>query len=109
MSDEDKKLVAINTYLNLFLGNLEEVVKKNGYIYLHELGDKYAKVLIQKKYSNCWVDYDFWNEFSDLFSLEFSEAQSFITRWVEDTYQLKRIYTSVVETHFYFVLKIPIN
>jgi len=90
---ENKKLIAINTYLNLFLGNLEEVVKDNGDIYLRESGDIYAKVWIQKKSSQCWVHYYFWNEFSELFSLEFIETESFIARWVEYTYKLKGIHT----------------
>ena len=90
---EDKKLIAINTYLNLFLGALDEVVKDNGNIYLRESGDEYAKVLIEKKSSKCWVNYYFWREFSELFSLQYGETQSFITRWVEDTYHLKGINT----------------
>ena len=90
---EEKKLIAINTYLNLFLGDLEEVVKDNGDIYLRESGDEYAKVWIKKKSSECWVDKSFWDEFSELFSLQYGEVKSIITRWVEDTYQLKGIYT----------------
>jgi len=90
---EDKKLIAINTYLNLFLGDLEEVVKDDGDVYLCETGDRYAKVLIEKKSSECRVDYYFWEEFSELFSLQYGEVKSIITRWVEDTYQLKSIDT----------------
>ena len=108
---EDKKLIAINTYLNLFLGALEEVVKDNGDIYLRESGDEYAKICIFKKSSQCWVDWEFWREFSELFSLKFSEIQSFITIWVEDTYQLKGIYTTghLVSIWQPAVLKIPTN
>ena len=104
---EDKKLIAINTYLDLFLSTLEEVVKDNGDIYLRESGDIYAKVWIQKKSSQCWVDWEFWRDFSELFSLEFSETQSFITRWVEDTYQLKGIYTIHGNKARREMLKIP--
>jgi len=94
ISDKDKKLIAINTYLNLFLGDLEEVVDEDtGDIYLRESGDRYGKVLIEKKSSECRVEYSFWEEFSDLFSLQYGEVQSIITRWVEETYQLKGIYT----------------
>ena len=94
-SNEDKMLIAINTYLNLFLGKLEEVVdKETGNIYLCEYDDEYTKVLIQKKSLKCWVDFNFWYEFANFFSLQYDEVQSFITRWVEDTYQLKGIDTS---------------
>ena len=110
MSDEDKKLIAINTYLNLFLGDLEEVVNKEaGNIYLRESGDEYAKVWIQKKYSKCWVEYSFWKEFSELFSLEDRDVQSFIARWVEDTYQLKGINTTQADWLPQASFKIPTN
>ena len=111
MSDEDKKLVAINTYLNLFLGGLEEVVDEDtGDIYLRESGDRYAKVSIRKKSLKCWVEYLFWYEFSDLFSLQYGEVQSIITRWVEDTYQLKSIETTIVgDTSEWLKLKMLTN
>ena len=109
MNDEDKKLIAINIYLNLFLGNLEEIVKDNGDIYLRESGDEYAKVLIEKNSSQCWVDYDIWDEFSVLFSLKNGEVKSFITKWVEDTYQLKGIYTPLPLLPRALPLKIPTN
>ena len=106
---EEKKLIAINTYLNLFLGDLEEVVKDNGDIYLRESGDEYAKVWIQKKYSICWVEYSFWKEFTQLFSLEHRDVQSFIARWVEDTYQLKGINTTQADWLPQASFKIPTN
>ena len=91
---EESKLKAMTVWFNNYMNILEEFVDKyTGDIYLREYGDIYVKVWIQKKYSICWVDFDFWEEFSELFSLEFSDTQSFITRWVEDTYQLKGIDT----------------
>ena len=108
-SDEDKKMIAINTYLNLFWDNLEEIVKDNGDIYLRESGDRYAKVWIQKKSSKCWVEYSFWKEFSELFSLEHRDVQSFIARWVEDTYQLKGINTTQADWLPQASFKIPTN
>ena len=107
---EDKKLIAINTYINLFLGKLEEVVDRDtGNIYLRESGDIYAKVFIQKKFRKCWVDYNFWREFSDLFSLQHDDIQSIITEWVEDTFQLKGIHIVIATDTFLYKLMIPTN
>jgi len=108
-SDEDKKLIAANIYFNLYMDTLEEVVKDNGDIYLRESGDRYAKVSIKKKSFKCWVEYSFWTEFSELFSLEYREAQSFITRWIEDTYRLKGIDTPFPLQMFESPLKVPTN
>ena len=95
-SNEDKKLIAVNIYLNLYMNTLEEVVDEDdGDIYLRESGDSYVKVLIEKESSKCWVSYLFWFEFSDRFSLQYSEVESLITRWVESTYQLKGIDTRI--------------
>ena len=66
---EDKKLQMAHVYLSNYLGTLEEVVKDNGNIYLRESGD----------------------EFSEEFSLQESEVELLITKWVEDAYQLKGI------------------
>ena len=88
---EDKKLQMAHVYLSNYLGTLEEVVKDNGNIYLRESGDNYAKVCILKKHSECWVSELFWDEFSEEFSLQESEVELLITKWVEDAYQLKGI------------------
>ena len=87
-SDEVKKLIAANIYFNLYMDSLEEVVKDDGEIYLREYGDKYVKITIIKKEFKCWVDFDFWDEFSQLFSLQNDDVNSIISKWVEDTYRL---------------------
>ena len=89
---EDKRLMAARLYLNLYVSTLEEVVKDDGRIYLREYGDEYAKVCIVKKSSKCWVGFLFWEEFSELFSLQYNEVELIMSRWVEDTYQLTGIY-----------------
>ena len=92
-NDEDKKLMAASVYLNLYMDTVEEVVKDNGDIHLHESGDINTIFLIREKSSKCWVDMSFWGKFSKEFSLQDNEVKLIITRWVEDTYQLKGIHT----------------
>ena len=96
-SNEDKMFIAASVYFNLYMNTLEEVVKDDGRIYLCESGDEYSKVRIVKKESECLVEYSFWREFSESFSLQYNDVQSIITEWVEDTYQLEGIHTG---THF---------
>ena len=90
---EDKKLQMAYVYLSNYLNSLEEVIKDDGRIYLCESGDRYGMVLIDKKSSNCLVNWLFWNNFSEEFYLQDNEVQSIITRWVEDTYKLKGVDT----------------
>ena len=91
-NNEDKRLMAASVYLNLYMGILEEFVDEDDEeIYFHESGNKYAKVCIFKKSSQCWVDSDFWDEFSVLFLLSYVEVKSIIIRWIEYTYKLKGI------------------
>ena len=95
-NNEDKRLIAANTYFHLYMDSLEEVIKDDGRIYFCEYGYDYVKVCIIKNESKCWVDYYFWKEFSELFSLQDNQVKSIITRWVEDTYKLTGIYTTGV-------------
>ena len=90
---EDKKFIAASVYLNLYLNSLEEIVNDNGGIYLSESDDRYAKVCIFKKDSECLVDWSFWYKFSKEFSLQESELKLLITKWIGDTYGLKSIHT----------------
>ena len=91
--NEDKRLMVASVYLNLYLNSLEEFIdKETGNIYFREYGNN--MVLIWKKSSKCWVDRDFWDKFSEEFSLQDNEVESIITRWVENTYKLKGVDTS---------------
>ena len=107
--NEDKRLMAASVYINLYLNSLEEVIKDDRRIYLHEYGDRYGMVLIWKKLSKCWVDRDFWDKFSEEFSLQDNEVESIITRWVENTYKLKGVDTEDVHLGESLELKIPTN
>ena len=88
---DDKKLIAANIYFNLYMDTLKKIVSSNGNILISDYGDEFFKFWIQKENLKCWVDWDFWEKFSELFSLEDNEIKSIITIWVEDTYQLKGI------------------
>ena len=94
-SNKYKTLIAAKTYLNLYMDTLEEFVHKDtGNIYLHESGDVYAQVSIIKNTLKCYVNHIFWEEFSEIFSLQNDGVQSMIIKWIEDTYGLKGINTS---------------
>jgi len=105
---KDKKLQMAYVYLSNYMmtqEEVEEVVDYYGYdtkvIYLREprpsYRNPYTMVSISKEYSECWVGREFWREFSDYFSLNATETQLVITKWVEDTYGLKGIHTRAFE------------
>ena len=90
---EDKRLQMVYVYFSTYISTLEEIVRDNGRIFLREYGDKHAKVCVLKQDSICCVDWKFWNEFSEKFSLRYDDLQSIINKWVENTYQLTDVDT----------------
>ena len=89
---DDKKLNVMTLWFNLYVNTLDEVVIDDGNkTYFREDGDVFGMILINKTMLYCWVNWKLWNKLSDMFSLEYDETKSFITKWVEDTYHLKGI------------------
>ena len=92
----DRKLRAMTVWFDTYVNMLDEVVDENGDIYLREYSDKYYEIYIDKNRLNCWVKRDLWYNFSYVFSLQDNDVESFIMKWVENTYQLKGIHTDLV-------------
>ena len=90
---KDKRLQQAYVYFNNYLNMLEEVVDKDGNIYLFDHDSELAKVIIEKYNLRCKFSRFIWVELSKEFSLEDNEIKSLITNWVEDTYKLKDVYT----------------
>jgi len=85
----DKKLRQAYVYLSNYMGTLNDIVDGNGDIILYEPGNRYTKFWIQKRTFICRVATSFYIKFSDEFSLNDTEIQFLISKWIEDTYQLK--------------------
>jgi len=83
----------MTVWFDNYVDTLEEFVDENGNIFLSEYGNKFPEIKIKKNELYCLVHDKLWDKFSEVFSLYDNETESFITRWVEDTYQLKGIDT----------------
>ena len=52
-------------------------------------GDEYAQITYDKKNGFCYIFYEIIDEISSFFSLQTSDSQEVIGRWVENTLQMK--------------------
>ena len=57
--------------------------------FVNSEGDEYAQIRFDKKYGWCVIYYELVNEISAFFSMEESDSESVIGRWVENTLQMK--------------------
>jgi hypothetical protein len=65
-------------------------IKKNNRIYfINSEGDEYAQIRYDKSDGWCFINYDLIREISSFFSLQRSDSEQVISRWVENTLQMK--------------------
>ena len=79
-------------YLNKLYGDLEEYRTDDYPDTIFFVKNK--KVFMEQNLKNgiLWVDYDtIWKDLENMFSLEYFEIESIITKWVEETYKLKDV------------------
>ena len=81
-----------------YLNNQDFIqIKKGDKIYfVNSENDKYAQIKFDKNDGWCYIDYDLIEEISSFFSLKESDSKQVISRWVENTLQMKVTYTYVV-------------
>ena len=75
-------------------------------IYLYYEGQKYADIVIYKKHNNIYYNSYFKNEFSEIFPIELDEFNQFISKWVEDTFNLRGFTPEITLFHSSYWLKI---
>jgi hypothetical protein len=65
-------------------------IKKGDKIYfVNSEGDKYSQIRYNKDDGWCYIYYKLVDEISTFFSMQESDSQSVIGRWVENTLQMK--------------------
>ena len=76
-------------------------------IYLYYEGERYAEIRIDKK--SKFIDYNwkFYEEFSEIIHIERNVFQGFMSKWVEDTFNLKGFTTEYPAYTPGYLLKIP--
>jgi hypothetical protein len=84
-------------------------IKKRDKIYfVNSEGDEYAQIRFDKDYGWCLIYSKLVKEISAFFSIQESDSQLVIGRWVENTLQMKVIYTyEMLKREEFKELKIP--
>ena len=105
ITESQAKMAA--TFLKLDMKNFIQIKKGNRIYFLNSEGDEYAKIRYDKSDGWCGVNYDLVNEISSFFSLQRSDSQEVIGRWVENTLQMKVTNTLLSKYLERFLLRIP--
>ena len=75
----------------LYLNNQDFIqINRDGSIYfVNSEGDEYTQIKYDKLNGWCYINFDLTEEISSFFSLDESDSESAIGRWVENTLQMK--------------------
>jgi hypothetical protein len=84
-----------------------KIEKGNGIYFLNSEGDTFAQIRCNKNDRVCFISYKLVNEISSFFSLQTSDSEEIIVKWVENTIQMKVKYTSRLGPNTSSKLKIP--
>ena len=84
-----------------------KIEKENNIYFVNSEGDKFAMIRFNKSNGRCYINYDLVKEISSFFSMEKSDSEQVISRWVESTLQMKVSYTSAGSSFAMDALKVP--
>ena len=84
-----------------------QIEKVNRIYFINSEGDEYAQIRCNKNDRVCFISYKLVNEISSFFSLQTSDSEEIIVKWVENTIQMKVKYTSRLGPNTSSKLKIP--
>ena len=71
-----------------------QIEKGSNIYFVNSEGDEYAQIRFDKYDGWCYIDINLIREISSFFSLQRSDSQEVIGRWVENTLQMKVTNTS---------------
>jgi hypothetical protein len=86
-----------------------QIKRRDSIFFVNSEGDEYAQIRYDKKNGWCYVYWKLIGEISSFFSLEESESEKVIGRWVENTLQMMVTGTILQHVLSGFVLRIPSN
>ena len=78
---------------------------KNRIYFVNSEGDEYAQIRFDKKDGWCFIYYKLIEEISAFFSLQHSDSEKVIGRWVENTLQMKVTNTFMLTLGYIFVVE----
>ena len=70
--------------------------------FVYSENDKYAQIRFDKDDGWCFIDFNLTNEIYSYFSLQRSDSEKVIGRWVENTTQMKVTNTGILEFVYRF-------
>ncbi len=73
--------------------NYNQLEIRDNIYFVKNIGDEYAEIRFDKSDGWCYIQYDLVSFFSRMFSIEVSDSESIIGRWVEHTLQMEVKYT----------------
>ena len=86
----------LDSVIFLYLDNQDfiQIEKGNNIYFFNSKGDEYAQIRYDKDDGWCGIHYKLIYEISSFFSLEESDSEQVIGRWVENTLQMRVTDTS---------------
>ena len=105
ITESQAKMAA--TFLKLDMKNFIQIKKNNKIYFVNSEGDKYAQIMYDKDKGWCYIDYDLIDEISSFFSLQIPDSKQVISRWVENTIQMRVTNTQSKQGWVYAQLRIP--
>ena len=87
---QNEKLII--KYLNNEYGDLEEYTREKNPNSVYLVKDKKVYMEYELKSGDLWVDYrTIWIDLKNIFGLKDSEIEHIVTKWVKETYKLRRV------------------
>jgi hypothetical protein len=86
-----------------------QIEKGSNIYFVNSENDQYAQIRYDKEKGWCYINYKLVNEISSFFSLQRSDSEKVIGRWVENTLQMKVTDTEVFWFLAPHMLRIPSN
>ena len=87
--------------------NYNQLEIKDRIYFVKNIGDELAEIRFDKSDGWCYISYELVSFFSRMFSIEESDSESIIGRWVEHTLQMEVKYTFLRNFEHDWQLNIP--
>ena len=99
----------INRAVFMYLDNQDfiQIKKENNIYFINSEDDEYAQIRFNKKNGFCYIYYKLTEEISTFFSMQESDSERVIGRWVENILQMKVTNTDHICVDGGFTLRIP--
>jgi hypothetical protein len=84
-----------------------QIKRRDSIYFVNSEGDEYSQIRYDKSDGWCGIKKDLMDEISSFFSLEQTDSKKVIGRWVENTLQMRVIYTGIPDSSSLRSLRIP--